>query len=286
MKQNMGDSEVEVRPASRSLPDIDDLSDLIFGVGQLVLQGLKSAFAWSTESQGNYASLVYLRLRVLFQLDDYTEKGDLRREDFGAHFLQVSFIHFPKNFKTSVMRSSYMWPVLINVLILRHLLCWSPHHRSWLGRSSNAQRSVIVGQGHGQEFGRREVWDMWNILKPFFGGWYNMVSRCVISWISLIFPYISPVSRAQFPTMSPAGLGLAMLDLAWPQDKLLREAISNLESEHFCHYLMDHDSKSLALTYETVCWAQHEHFFLWKNKDLIIFDPYFQMNQYYHYNHI
>ena len=74
MKQNIGDSEVEVRPAMRSLSDIDDLSNLIFGVGQLVLQGLKSAFAWSIESQGNYASLVYLRLRVLFQFDDY-KKG-------------------------------------------------------------------------------------------------------------------------------------------------------------------------------------------------------------------
>ena len=199
-----------------------------------------------------------------------TKKGVLRREEFGAHFLQVSFIHFPKKIKTSVMRSSYMWPVLINVLILRHLLCWSPHHRSWLGRSSNAQRSVIVGQGYGQEFGRREVWDMWNMLKLFFGGWYHMASRCVVSWISLIlpiFPYISPVSRAQFPTKkNTAGLGLAIGPCfhAWPQDKLLREAISNLESEHFCHYLMDHDSKSLALTYETVCWAQHEHFFVFE----------------------
>ena len=199
MKQNIG--------TSMTCPQM-------FGVGQLVLQGLKSAVAGSIESQGNYASLVYLRSRVLFQFDDY-KKQSVLREDFENHFLQVSFIHVPKNLNTSVTRSSYMWPVLINVLLLRHLLCWSPHHRSWLGRSSNAQHSVIVGQGHGQEFGRREVWDMWNILKPFFGGWYNMVSGCVISWISLIFP-IFPETFPQYqelnsPLNITAGLGLAML---------------------------------------------------------------------------
>ena len=71
-------------------------------------------------------------------------------------------------------------------------LCWSPHHRSWLGWSSDAQCSVIGGQGHDQQLVWprvwSKVWDMWNMFEPFFGGWYYMVSRFVISWISLRFP--------------------------------------------------------------------------------------------------
>ena len=52
------------------------------------------------------------------------------------------------------------------------------------------------------------------------------------------------------------------------QDKLLREAISNLESEHFCHYLMDHDTKCLAMTYETVSGAVSISSYLKKHREM------------------